>query len=194
MRILNLLPMLGLASSITNPIPSLLDETFTDMADPCILEHDGQLHVYPTASQSDFSVWSAPLPPARDSTFDPSALLFEKNSTPVLEPPGSCLLTTLIPALGKGTLTWAPHVHRHVDGRFYMYYSSCLTLYVASSDTPMGPFQDPVQLMYLAIDPFVYQDEESGKLFLYYANVDLKRIWAGEGELESKSVWGSHSD
>ena len=46
-------------------------------------------------------------------------------------------------ALGKGTLTWAPHVSYDEDsGKFYIYYSKCLNLYVASSSSPTGPFGD----------------------------------------------------
>jgi GH43 family beta-xylosidase len=203
-----------------NPLPSLLDPLFSDVADPCVLEHNGRLYVYPTASQEDFSVWSAPLPtpservapPDREeaslgsslgsslrkspaaSTWSPADLSFSKFPTPVLTNSvanshsltGECLLTKLIPALGKGSLVWAPHVHYDVDSQtFYMYYSACLNLYVASSASPTGPFADPVFLQYLAIDPFVQRDAATGRLMLYYADINLPRIWLGE-----ESIYG----
>ncbi|GMI14749.1 hypothetical protein TrVE_jg7318 [Triparma verrucosa] len=163
-----------------NPIPSLLDDEFSDIADPAVIEHENNLYIYPTASQTDFSAWSAPLPELRTAEFDPSSLTFKRTASPVLSPPSSCLLTTLIPALGKGSLTWAPHVHySKKDGMFYMYYSTCLNLYVASSASPLGPFENPVFLKYLAIDPMLFEDDD-GQLILYYADIDLLRIWVGE--------------
>lgn len=109
-------------TSITNPIHAMVDEEFEDMADPAVLEHDGFLHVFPTASQADFSAWSAQLPAARDDAWDPSTLSFERSSEPVLTPEEGCIITTLVPALGKGSLTWAPHVYHDEagDGRFYV--------------------------------------------------------------------------
>jgi beta-xylosidase len=61
-----------------------------------------------------------------------------------------------------------------------MYYSRCLTLYVASAESPLGPFEDAKVLKYLAIDPMVFQDPGTGDLFLYYADINLPRIWIGE--------------
>ncbi|GMH74470.1 hypothetical protein TL16_g11603 [Triparma laevis f. inornata] len=168
------------ATSAINPIPSLLDDAFEDIADPACLEHENHLYIYPTASQTDFSCWSAPLPESRGPDFDPSSLKFEKTADPVLQPEKSCLLTKLIPGLGKGTLTWAPHVHYNKkDSMFYMYYSTCLNLYVASSSSPIGPFENPVFLKYLAIDPMLFEDD-NGDLVLYYADINIIRIWVGE--------------
>ena len=166
-----------------------MDDTFTDMADPCVLEFENHIYVYPTASQSDFSVWSAALPEDRDASFSPSDLTFSKSPEPVLTPSGGCLITTIVPALGKGTLTWAPHVtYDEKSAKFYMYFSKCLNLYVASSSSPTGPFGDEKFLQYLAIDPMLFHDDDTGKDYLYYADINLPRMWFGEESIYVQSM------
>ncbi len=181
-----LLCILPLTAVSLNPIPSLLDSSYTDQADPCILFHEETLYVYPTASQSTLEVWHAKLPEDRGADWDPSILEFEKHDTPALTPESGCILTKVIPALGSGTLTWAPHViYDGESNMFYMYYSVCLNLYVASSSSPLGPFKDERLLKRLAIDPMLYQDDITGYSYLYYSDINLPRIWFGE-----ESVYG----
>ena len=80
---------------------------------------------------------------------------------------------------------WAPHVAEH-DGRYYLYYSAkpdaalndssrgfCLA--VATSDRPEGPFTDMGQPLHCgvdstAIDPFSFDDPESGRRLLYWGS------------------------
>lgn len=71
-----------------------------------------------------------------------------------------------------GVNYWAPSVIK-VEGRYYMY-TSCNVgdafehLYVAQSDSPLGPFQDEKELYdRFSIDSHVVQTEAG--LFLYYA-------------------------
>lgn len=94
--------------------------------------------------------------------------------------------------LGKGekntiTLCWngpspfpLPPTHQTPPlGQFYMYFSICLQLYVASSSSPLGPFTSPVLLQTLAIDPMLFQDDD-GSIYLYYAKIDLLNMYTGE--------------
>ncbi|MBC9797132.1 glycoside hydrolase family 43 protein [Sinomicrobium weinanense] len=78
---------------------------------------------------------------------------------------------------------WAPHViYRESKGKYYLYYSGesvaddtgkCLG--VAVSDTPEGPFTDKGEPLlcgkgFVNIDPMVFQDPGSGKIFLYWGS------------------------
>ena len=77
-------------------------------------------------------------------------------------PRTSCLLNKIDPALGNGTLAWAPHVIAE-NGRFYMYYSTCYQLGVAVAPSPLGPFVAVNDaLVPWALDPFVYRDAAVG--------------------------------
>jgi arabinan endo-1,5-alpha-L-arabinosidase len=79
---------------------------------------------------------------------------------------------------------WAPHVtyNKGNGSSYYMYYSGesndesigkCLG--VAVSDSPLGPFVDKGEPLlcgdtFINIDPMVFQDENSGKNYLYWGS------------------------
>lgn len=78
------------------------------------------------------------------------------------------------PALGNNF--WAPEV-AHCDGKFYLYYSvghedKNHQLRVATSEEPLGPYQDVGQLLEsdcpFAIDPHPFCDDD-GQWYLFYA-------------------------
>lgn len=88
---------------------------------------------------------------------------------------GSALLRP-DPALGDSF--WAPEV-AYCDGRFYLYYSvghedKNHQLRVATSDRPLGPYQDIGETLVdpkscpFAIDPHPFQDDD-GQWYLFYA-------------------------
>ena len=153
--------------------------TISHHPDPCVLEHDNTLYIYNTGDQTNFYAYSAPIVPG----VPPSEFDFKRSEEPVFSATDQdkrCPITTIVPALGKGTLTWAPDVrHDESSGKFYMYFSICLQLYVASADSPLGPFTSPVLLQTLAIDPMLFQDDD-GSIYLYYAKIDLLNMYTGE--------------
>lgn len=69
---------------------------------------------------------------------------------------------------------WAPEVY-HINGKFYMYYSADEHICVATSDSPLGPFKQDVQLPMIAgekcIDNSLYIDDD-GKPYLYFDRFD----------------------
>jgi len=110
--LLNILPFL---TSAVNPVPSLLDADFTDMADPSVMEFEGKLYIYPTADQSDIHAWVAEI--VQD--LEPNDFNFTRTQDPVFNAPKQgkhCPITKIVRALGKGTLTWAPHVYHDKVG------------------------------------------------------------------------------
>lgn len=78
---------------------------------------------------------------------------------------------------------WAPHVvYNKKNAKYYLYYSGesndkkigkCLG--IAVSDSPGGPFLDKGEPLlcgdtFINIDPMVFQDEKSGKNYLYWGS------------------------
>ncbi|APS40564.1 glycoside hydrolase family 43 protein [Salegentibacter sp. T436] len=78
---------------------------------------------------------------------------------------------------------WAPHVvYNQKDTKYYLYYSGesndktigkCLG--IAISDSPEGPYIDKGEPLlcgdnFVNIDPMIYQDEKSGRNYLYWGS------------------------
>lgn len=154
------------AASYQNPV---LD---TDFPDPAIVRApDGVYYVYATQSAGDGSAMRN-IQVARSTDLVTWQLV------------GDALPEK--PAWASKTQDfWAPHVHR-ADGRYFLYYSAKpdaaltdqsrgLCLAVATSERPEGPFRDmgrPLQCGggFVNIDPFTYDDPETGKRLLYWGS------------------------
>jgi beta-xylosidase len=147
-------------ASLTRPDPVLQDY----FADPFVWEFHGQYFAVGTGE--------------REAAGNPSELVFpllRSSDFSRWERAGRALLR---PDHSLGTHFWAPEVACH-DGRFYLYYSvgfadSKHQLRVATSDTPMGPFQDvdhplldPGKCSF-AIDAHPFRDDD-GQWYLFYA-------------------------
>ena len=66
------------------------------------------------------------------------------------------------------------------DGKFYLYYTVSRTagsggldkvIGVAVADGPLGPFKDRGNLVDIAIDAHLFQDDD-GALYLYYVDLE----------------------
>lgn len=162
---------LARTASGTNPI--LSDRP--DLADPSVIQHNNTLFLYHTGDQGSFDVFIA------DALADVTNASSWRRGPTVFRPASSCILSK-IPGLGERSLAWAPHVIFDTDsGRFFMYYSVCLALHVAVSDSPLGPFEEQRRLLRYAIDPFVF--EAAGERYLYWASIDLLHDFSGEERL-----------
>ena len=83
---------------------------------------------------------------------------------------------------------WAPEVY-YRNGKYYMYYSANEHLYVATADSPCGPFKQVGGRMMKSligdekcIDSSVFQDED-GRLYCYFVRfTDGNCIWVCELE------------
>ena len=79
---------------------------------------------------------------------------------------------------------WAPEVY-YINGKFYMYYSANEHIYVATSDSPFGPFKQAMDKPMIegekAIDNSLFMDE--GKPYLLFCRFnDGLNIWVAELE------------
>ena len=79
---------------------------------------------------------------------------------------------------------WAPEVY-YINGKFYMYFSANEHIYVATSDSPLGPFKQvgdkPMFQGEKAIDHSLFIDE--GKPYLFFCRFnDGNTIWVAELE------------
>ena len=93
-------------------------------------------------------------------------------------------------ALNKSNTTedrwfWAPEVY-FVNGKFYMYYSANEHMFVATSDSPLGPFKQvgnkPMLDGEKAIDNSLFIDDD-GKPYLFFCRFnDGNTIWVAELE------------
>lgn len=109
------------------------------------------------------------------------------------------------PALGSNF--WAPEVAVH-EGKFYLYYSVGFAdakhqLRVATSDTPLGPFQDcgnpliSLDICPFAIDASPYRDDD-GQWYLFFArdylDTDGGRTGTGLAVAPMKSMTQLHAE
>ena len=126
------------------------------LADPFVLQHDGQYYAYGTGPLSPEG-WPFPVLHSTD-------LIHWKQHGWALNPPG-------------GDEFWAPEV-AYSNGSFYMYYSAHgidgldHQLRVATSVHPLGPFQDAGQVLIpdqpFTIDAHPFQDRD-GQWYLFYS-------------------------
>jgi len=78
---------------------------------------------------------------------------------------------------------WAPEVYQ-VNGKFYMYYSGDEHIWVATSDSPLGPFlqteKEPLISGEKCIDNSLFRDDD-GKAYLFFDRFnDGLNIWVAE--------------
>ena len=121
--------------------------------EPRVFKYNGEERVYVYGSHDtlkdeycglDYVVWSAPVDDMTNWRFD-----------------GVCYKSS------NGEPLYAPDVVEK-DGRYYMYVAEDRghSIYVASSDSPMGPFENPV-LTELDFDPGILVDDD-GRVYAYW--------------------------
>jgi len=176
-----LLSMFSIVAAIDwGPNPIISDQV--DLADPCVLEFNGTLYLYPTSNQGNYEVYTRAIS-SQSPTWTKAGVVFESD---VFCP------FALVPGVGNSntSLVWAPHVmHDSVSNKFYLYYTVCLSVGVAVADSPMGPFVDQGTLVDLAIDAFAMRDDD-GQLFLYYAKLWEPIPLLFKKEHYSESIYG----
>lgn len=152
----------------------IIFSSLTGIGDPFILPFEGLYFHYSTSSPEGFLVWTS------------SDLLHWENR-------GLCYRDSKV-----GTADfWAPEVYFR-QGRFYLFFTSKnpeknrLMLSVAVSDSPYGPFQDPLDhpvfdFGYAAIDGSVFTDED-GRSFLLFARDCSENIVNG---VHTSQIYGA---
>ncbi len=147
-------------STLDRPTP-VYEEYF---ADPFVWQHDGEYLAIGTGE--------------REATGNPSEMVFpllRSNNFSKWERVGRALLR---PDHSLGMNFWAPEV-AFAEGKFWLYYSVGFgdkqhQLRVASSDTPLGPYQDRDSALIdlsccpFAIDAHPFRDDD-GQWYLFYA-------------------------
>lgn len=142
------------------------DRSIVPLADPFILLDGDTYYAYGTHDANGIEVWT---------------------STDLL---GWRKLDAL--ALHKDNCTeeqwfWAPEVY-HRNGKYYMYFSANEHLYVATADSPKGPFKQVGGRMMenmlgdeKCIDSSVFFDEDQGKTYCFFVRfTDGNCIWMCE--------------
>ena len=155
------LPVLTTTSSYTNPIFDF------DFPDPSILQAaDGWYYAYATQGITpEFNYVNIQIARSRDLVH------WERLPDALPEKPPWAKYTWDF---------WAPHVIYH-DNLYYMYYSAepdkgtGLCLAVATAKGPAGPFADKGEPLkcgpgFSNIDPFAFDDPQSGKRYLYWGS------------------------
>ncbi|MDR2928608.1 MAG: glycoside hydrolase family 43 protein [Cytophagaceae bacterium] len=135
-----------------------------DCADPYVLKHEGKYYLYGTGGQKGIRVyvsdnlanWSEAAG-ARDG--------FALDSTDVWGNRGF----------------WAPEVYR-INNKFYMYFTVQERIAVAESDSPLGPFVQPVMepfhLDIPEIDTHLFIDDDGTKYLYFVRFTNGNEIWA----------------
>ncbi len=124
-----------------------------NLADPTVILHQGVYYLYATGEVPKYDgtrVWT-------------STNLVDWQRGPVVFRPGT-------------TNVWAPDVWRDPEsGRFYLYYTANLTVGVAESEGPLGPFIQRRKFFDQALDAHLFRDDD-GRLYLYYVQLAGFRI------------------
>ncbi len=140
-----------------------LDQTYAnpigiDLADPFVLRHEGVYYLYATSARDGYRVWTSP----NLREWRERGMCFTRGED----------------SWGRHNF-WAPEVIEH-NGRFYLFYSARgetgelqqhLRICVASSDSPLGPFQDEKAPLWdpgfsvIDASPFIDAD---GTPYLFY--------------------------
>lgn len=146
--------------------PSVVANPLFDGADPDILVDNGQFYVYPTTEDG---------PKKTFYTQVSTDLKHWRRSEPILEAKDISWIDS--DGATKHEL-WAPGIFKHKE-RFYLYFAvgpqnpTPSRIGVAVSDKPDGKFVDTGKPLvtggdnFEAIDPMVFQDPKSGKIYLY---------------------------
>jgi len=131
-------------------------------ADPNIVEMGGRYYIYPTTD--GFDGWSG----TQFKVFSSDDLVNWTDHGVIFDVPED---TTW--AEGNA---WAPTAEEK-DEKYYFYYSASQNIGVAVSDSPTGPFVDPLNEPLIKkgsyqgqmIDPMVFHDDD-GQSYLYFGN------------------------
>jgi len=146
------------ATSYTNPVLAM------DFPDPTVLRGgDGAFYVYGTMGNGHHI----------QAASSPDLIAWAYHGE-ALEPPS-----------WMGSASWAPDVTLH-NGTYFMYFgamqqsSGVMCIAVATSASPLGPFRDargsplfcspPAPENFAAIDPKSFDDEATGRTFLYFGS------------------------
>jgi len=123
------------------------------LADPFVLEVDGEYYAYGTARAPDGRQF--PVLHSRDFLH----WEFVNGALAPLDDP-------------KLKDYWAPEVAER-DGRYYLYYAGDMKMRVAVADHPAGPFRDSGKLMFpdlpFSIDGHAFKDPHSEQWYFYFA-------------------------
>ncbi|GAA3803811.1 family 43 glycosylhydrolase [Streptomyces phyllanthi] len=131
-------------------------------ADPNIVRFGDTFYMYPTTD--GFPGWSG----TQFKAYSSKDLVHWKDHGVILD---------LGPDISwADSRAWAPTMAEK-DGKYYFYYSADANIGVAVSDSPTGPFKDPLgkpllkagQLTGQMIDPAVFTDDD-GTSYLYFGN------------------------
>ncbi|MGN9763359.1 family 43 glycosylhydrolase, partial [Streptomyces sp. SD31] len=131
-------------------------------ADPNIVRFGDTYYIYPTTD--GFPGWSG----TRFKAYSSKDLFHWNDHGVVLD---------LGPDVSwADTRAWAPAIEAK-NGKYYFYYSADTNIGVAVSDSPTGPFKDPLGKPLIArgaytgqmIDPAVFTDDD-GQSYLYWGN------------------------
>ena len=125
-----------------------------NLADPHMIRHQGKYYLYGTYLDGSMSAGSDHYDVyVSDDMYSWSKVknIFKSNSITL----------------------WAPDVfYDPVSKIFYMYYSNEMNIGIATSNSPVGPFDDQGILIENAIDAHMYH--EDGNYYLFYSSVDYK--------------------
>ncbi|WP_371657966.1 family 43 glycosylhydrolase [Streptomyces sp. NBC_00280] len=131
-------------------------------ADPNIVRFGDTYYIYPTTD--GFAGWSG----TQFKAYSSKDLVHWQDHGVILD---------LGPDVSwADTRAWAPTATER-NGKYYLYYSADTNIGVAVSDSPTGPFKDPLGKPLIArgaytgqmIDPAVFTDDD-GKQYLYWGN------------------------
>ncbi|WP_443065126.1 family 43 glycosylhydrolase [Streptomyces sp. NBC_00576] len=131
-------------------------------ADPNIVRFGDTYYIYPTTD--GFAGWSG----TKFKAYSSKDLVHWQDHGVILD---------LGPDVSwADTRAWAPTTAEK-NGKYYLYYSADTNIGVAVSDSPTGPFRDPLGKPLIArgaytgqmIDPAVFTDDD-GKQYLYWGN------------------------
>ncbi len=132
------------------------------LADPYVLVDGGIYYAYGTHSENGIEVYSS-----HDMmTWKYETLALDKRNTT------------------EKRWFWAPEVYR-MNGKYYMYYSANEHIFVATSDSPLGPFRQAGDSPLLAegsIDTSFFMDENGTPYLFFVLFKDGNAIWAAELE------------
>lgn len=152
------------AETFANPI---LTNAEHEVADPAFLDdrpRTQRFYMYPTGDQYSYDVYSS------------QDMVHWEKGPKVLEFSQFCPFAF---AYGPwdSPMLWAPDTFYDTDsGRYYLYYTRCLTIGVAVSDSPTGPFTDLGTLFDWAIDGHMFRDTD-GQLYFYYGKIHPHQFW-----------------